>query len=296
LLYDKRHPDFDAVLQPDAQLAQLAAGYEFVEGPAWHPGEQHLIFSDIAGNTMYRWAFGAEAPSVFRTPSNKANGNTYDAEGRLLTCEHATSRVVRMELDGRVNVLASHHGEKELNSPNDIIVTRDGTIWFTDPLPGRKPFFGVPRDQELDFQGVWRLPPGADVAEPMLRDFTLPNGLCTDPDETVLYVNDTPEGHIRRFVLNTDGSLSGGEVFAHLEGEGEGVPDGLKTDRDGRVWCTGPGGVHVFSSDGTPLGVIKIPEKTANFTWMGPDRKTLVTTSSTSLYALPVAVTGHHLF
>lgn len=296
MLYDKRHPDFDAVLQPDAQLAQLATGYEFVEGPAWHPGEQHLTFSDIAGNTMYRWAFSAEAPSTFRTPSNKANGNTYDAEGRLLTCEHATSRVVRMELDGRVNVLASHHGEKELNSPNDIIVTRDGTIWFTDPLPGRKPFFGVPRDQELDFQGVWRLRPGADVAEPMLRDFTLPNGLCTDPDETVLYVNDTPEGHIRRFVLNTDGSLSGGEVFAHLEGEGEGVPDGLKTDRDGRVWCTGPGGVHVFSSDGTPLGVIKIPEKTANFTWMGPDRKTLVTTSSTSLYALPVAVTGHHLF
>lgn len=296
MLYDKRHPDFDAVLRPHAELAQLATGYEFVEGPAWHPVEQHLTFSDIAGNAMYRWQFDADKPVAFRNPSNKANGNTYDGEGRLLTCEHATSRLVRLDHDGSLSVLASHHGDKELNSPNDVIVTRDGTIWFTDPLPGRTPFFGVPRDQELDFQGVWRLRRGAEVAEPVLTDFTLPNGLCTDPSETVLYVNDTPEGYIRRFAFDADGSLSGGEVFARLEGEGEGVPDGLKTDTDGRVWCTGPGGVHVFAGDGTPLGVIKIPEKTANFTWMGPDRKTLVTTSSTSLYTLPVAVTGHHLF
>ena len=296
LLYDVRHPDFEAVLHPDASLARPATGYEFVEGPAWHPQEQHLTFSDIAGNTMYRWNFGHQTPEIFRQPSNKANGNTYDAEGRLLSCEHATSRVVRQEGDGTLTVLASHHGEKELNSPNDIIVTRDGTIWFTDPLPGRKPFFGVPREQELDFQGVWRLRPGEDKAEAVLFDFELPNGLCVNPDETILYVNDTPAGHIRRFALAADGSLTGGEVFARLEGDGEGVPDGMKTDLEGRVWCTGPGGVHVFAVDGTPLGVIRIPEKTANFTWMGPDRKTLVTTSSTSLYTIPVAVTGHHLF
>lgn len=295
MLYDIRHSDFDAVVRPDAHLSRLATGYEFVEGPAWHPHDHHLTFSDIAGNTMYRWAFGAETPTVLREPSNMANGNTYDADGRLLTCEHATSRVVRQETDGTVSVLASHHGDKELNSPNDIIVTRDGTIWFTDPLPGRKPFFGVPRAQELDFQGVWRIRPGANRAEPVLVDFELPNGLCTNAEETLLYVNDTPAGHIRRFALSSDGSLTGGEVFAVLEGEGEGVPDGLKTDQHGRVWCTGPGGVHVFAADGTPLGVIRIPEKTANFTWMGPDRKTLVTTSSTSLYTLPVAVTGHHL-
>lgn len=295
--YDQRHPDFEAVLVPGAELKQLATGYEFVEGPAWHPVAQHLTFSDIAGNTMYRWDYGSSAaPAVFRQPSNKANGSTYDAEGRLLTCEHATSRVVRQDVDGMLSVLASHHGEKELNSPNDIIVTRDGTIWFTDPLPGRKPFFGIPREQELDFQGVWRLRPGEALAEPVVTDFTLPNGLCVNPEETLLYVNDTPAGHIRRFELSADGELTGGEVFGLLEGEGEGVPDGMKTDVDGRLWCTGPGGVHVFAMDGTQLGVIRIPEKTANFTWMGPERKTLVTTSFTSLYTLPVAVSGHHLF
>ncbi len=296
MLYEKRHPDFEAVVDSEAALDRVATGYHFVEGPAWHPHEGHLTFSDIAGDAMYRWRPGQDAPEAFRRPSNMANGNTYDAEGRLLTCEHATSRVVRLEADGALTVLASRHGDKELNSPNDIIVTRDGAIWFTDPLPGRKPFFGVPRDQELDFQGVWRLAPGAEAAEPIVTDFELPNGVCTNPEETVLYVNDTPRGHIRRFALAPDGAISGGEVFARLEGEGEGVPDGLKTDVDGRVWCTGPGGVHVFSDQGVPLGVIRIPEKTANFSWMGADRKTLVTTSSTSLYALPVRVTGHHLF
>lgn len=294
--YDIRHPDFEAIIAPDATLNRLATGYEFVEGPAWHPQQGHLTFSDIAGDTMYRWAPGDGAPRVLRQPSHKANGNTYDAEGRLLTCEHATSRVVRQEADGALTVLASHHGDKALNSPNDIIVVRDGTIWFTDPLAGRKPFFGVPRPQELDFQGVWRLRPGAGAPEPVATDFELPNGLCTDPDETLLYVNDTPRGHIRRFELASDGTLTGGAEFARLTGEGEGVPDGLKTDTEGRVWCTGPGGVHVFAPDGTPLGVIRIPEKTANFTWMGEDRLTLVTTSSTSLYTLPVRARGHHLF
>lgn len=294
--YDIRHPDFEAIIAPDATLNRLATGYEFVEGPAWHPHQGHLTFSDIAGDTMYRWAPGDEAPRVLRQPSHKANGNTYDADGRLLTCEHATSRVVRQEEDGALTVLASHHGDKALNSPNDIIVLRDGTIWFTDPLAGRKPFFGVPRPQELDFQGVWRLRPGEAAPEPVVADFELPNGLCTDPAETLLYVNDTPRGHIRRFELAPDGTLTGGAEFARLTGEGEGVPDGLKTDTEGRVWCTGPGGVHVFAPDGTPLGVIRIPEKTANFTWMGEDRRTLVTTSSTSLYTLPVRARGHHLF
>ena len=280
-----------------AALSQLATGYEFVEGPAWHPGEGHLTFSDIAGDTMYRWAPGQDGPPVvFRQPSHKANGNTYDAQGRLLTCEHATSRVVRLERDGSLPVLASHFGALELNAPNDIIVTRDGTIWFSDPLAGRKPFFGIERDQELDFQGVWRIPPGASAAEPMARDFDLPNGLCTNAEETVLYVNDTLRKHIRRYDLAPSGAISGGEVFAVLTGDGEGVADGMKCDTEGRVWCTGPGGVHVFAADGTSLGVILIPEKTANFTWMGADRRTLVTTSSTSLYTIAVNATGHHLF
>jgi len=294
--YDIRHPDFEAIIDPDAELLRLATGYEFVEGPAWHPGEGHLTFSDIAGDTMYRWSPGDVEPAVFRKPSNKANGNTYDAEGRLLTCEHATSRVVRLEADGSLPVLASHFGERELNAPNDIIVTRDGTIWFSDPLAGRKPFFGIEREQDLDFQGVWKIAPGASAAEPVARDYELPNGLSTDSDESVLYVNDTLRKHIRRYDLGPGGTISGGDVFAELTGDGEGVADGMKCDTDGRVWCTGPGGVHVFSPEGVSLGVILIPEKTANFSWMGKARRTLVTTSSTSLYTITVNATGHHLF
>ena len=286
----------EAVINPEAKLVQLATGFQFVEGPVWHQLETHLTFSDIAGDTMYRWTPGDVSPAVFRRPSNKSNGNTYDSEGRLLTCEHATSRVVRLESDGSISILASHFENKELNAPNDIIVTQDGTIWFSDPLAGRKPFFGVERDQQLDFQGVWKITPENGFAEPVARDYELPNGLCTNADETVLYVNDTLKKHIRRYDLAKDGTVSGGEIFAEVYGKGEGVADGMKCDTEGRVWCTGPGGVHVFSSTGVSLGVILIPEKTANFTWLGADRNTLVTTSSTSLYTILVNTTGHHLF
>ena len=286
----------EAVINPEAKLVQLATGFQFVEGPVWHQIEAHLTFSDIAGDTMYRWTPGDVVPAVYRRPSNKSNGNTYDSEGRLLTCEHATSRVVRLENDGSISILASHFENKELNAPNDIIVTQDGTIWFSDPLAGRKPFFGVERDQQLDFQGVWKITPENGYAEPVARDYELPNGLCTNADETVLYVNDTLKKHIRRYDLAKDGTVSGGEIFAEVYGEGEGVADGMKCDTEGRVWCTGPGGVHVFSSTGVSLGVILIPEKTANFTWLGADRNTLVTTSSTSLYTILVNTTGHHLF
>jgi len=296
MLYDIRHPDFTAIIQQGAELERLATGYAFTEGPAWHPDAGHLTFSDIAGNTLYRWTWDGGAPQVYRQPSHKANGNTYDAQGRLLTCEHATSRVVREEADGGLTVLASHYGDNELNSPNDIIVARDGTIWFTDPLAGRRPFFGIPRAPELDFQGLWRLAPDGSTCEPVVTDFELPNGLCFSPDERVLYVNDTTRAHIRRFDHAPDGSLSEGAVFADLSGEGEGVADGMKTDTEGRLWCTGPGGVHVFAPDGTSLGVIRIPEKTANFTWAGPDRTTLITTSSSSLYRLRVAARGQPLF
>lgn len=294
--YDIHHPDFEEVINPNAQLSKLATGYKFVEGPAWHPIEGHLTFSDIADNTMYRWSPGDSQPQVFRHPSNMANGNTYDKEGRLVTCEHATSRVVRLETDGSIVVLASHYENKELNAPNDIIVTRDGTIWFSDPMAGRKPFFGIERDQELDFQGVWKIAPEEESAQPVARDYHLPNGLCTDPDETFLYVNDTALKHIRRYQIKADGTISGGEVFTEVTGVGEGVPDGMKCDIEGRVWCTGPGGVHVFSSKGVSLGVILIPEKTANFTWIGANRNRLVTTSSTSLYEIEVNTVGHHLF
>jgi len=305
--YETRHPDFAAVIVEGAVPETVGTGYLFTEGPAWHPHERHLTFSDIAGDTMYRWHWRGGtgggtsggtggAPEVFRRPSRKANGNTYDAEGRLLTCEHAVSRLVREGAGGGLEVLASHYAGRELNSPNDVIVAHSGAIWFTDPLAGRRPFFGIPRAQELDFQGLWRIPPEGGEAEPVVRDFELPNGLCLSPDERVLYVNDTSRAHIRRFDHGPDGRLSGGEVFARLEGDGEGVADGMKTDLDGRVWCTGPGGVHVFSPEGTCLGVLRLPQKTANFTWGGPERRTLFTTSSTSVYSLEVGVAGNALF
>ena len=196
----------------------------------------------------------------FRNPSNKSNGLTWDREGRLLACEHATSRVTRTEPDGRITVLASHYEGKELNSPNDIVVKRDGAIYFSDPTYGRIEFYGVPRPTELDFRGVYRLDPGTKALTLLVDDFKQPNGLCFSRDEKHLFVNDTERGHIRMFEVQPDGTLDRGRVWAETSGEGPGAPDGMKIDSAGNVYCCGPGGIHVFDPKGTCLGVIRMPE------------------------------------
>jgi len=254
------------------ELERIATGFDFVEGPIWHPYETHLTFSDMPGDHMRRWTTSGEI-TTFRKPSNKANGNAYDRRGRMVTCEHATSRVVRTEADGSITVLATHYRDKELNSPNDIVVKRDGGIYFTDPIYGRMPYYGVERPQE-------------DGSQPKLLvdDFAQPSGLCFSRDESQLFINDTERGHIRVFDVKPDGTLGNGEIWAEVTGEGEGTPDGMKIDSVGHLYCCGPGGVHVFAPDRRCLGVILVPEPVANFTWGDDDLKSLFLTASTSLY------------
>jgi gluconolactonase len=288
---DVRHDDLWNVLPPDAELEQMATGFEFVEGPVWHGRRQDLIFSDIVGNTMYRWQEGAHV-MTFRQPSNMANGNTYGRDGRLLTCEHATSRVVRVTVDDQIEVLASHYNGRELNSPNDIVVKRDGTIYFTDPTSGRSPRWGVPRDPDLPFRGVYRLDPQTKALTLLVDDFAKPNGLCFDLDEQRLFVNDTDRKHIRVFDVQAEGMLANGQLWAELQGESSGVADGMKIDQRGTLFCCGPGGIHVFAPDATCLGVLRMPEHTANFAWGDADLRSLYITASTSVYRLRLTHSG----
>ena len=290
-----RDDRFRAVVGADIAVEPVASGFGFTEGPIWHPREKHLTFSDMPGNEMRRWT-PAGGVASFRKPSNMANGNTYDCQGRMLTCEHATSRVTRTEADGTITVLATHYQGRELNSPNDIVLKSDGAIYFTDPMYGRMPYFVVERPSELGFQGVYRVAEDGSGLTLLVDDFAQPNGLCFSRDERRLYVNDTERGHIRVFDVGADGTVSGGAVWAEVTGTGEGAPDGLKVDRDGNVYCCGPGGVHVFSPDARSLGVILVPEVVANFTWGGDDLGTIFLTASSSLYRVGTKTPGVPLF
>src|SRR5262245_16869465 len=184
---------FRQVVGDAVALERLGTGFAFTEGPIWHPVEKHLTFSDMPGDHMRRWT-AAGGIKTYRQPANKANGNTYDRAGRMLTCEHATSRVTRAETDGTITVLASHYQGKELNSPNDTVVKRDGLIYFTDPIYGRVPYYGVERAPELDFRGVYRVAPDGSGLTLLADDFAQPNGLCFSRDETRLFINDTERG------------------------------------------------------------------------------------------------------
>jgi gluconolactonase len=232
-------------------------------------------------------------------PSNKGNGMTYDAEGRLVVCEHSTSSVVRMDPDGTGSgrqVIASHYEGKELNSPNDVIVKSDGSIYFTDPTYGRMPGFGLEREQELGFQGVYRIPAEGGDLHLLIDDFDQPNGLCFSPDESLLYINDSRHGHIRVFDVASHGAIGNGRVFAKGIGsgdlEGGDLVDGMKCDERGNIWVTGPGGVWVFSPQREHLGVVEIPESVGNIHWGGSGWKSMFVCASTSLYRFQTKVAG----
>lgn len=242
---------------------------------------------------MYRWQ-ARDGASVFRQPSNMANGTTRDHNDRLLICEHASSRVSRVELDGsNYEVLVSHYQGLELNSPNDIVVKSDGAIYFTDPASGRSAKYGVERDQQLSFQGVYRLDPVTGDLTLLADDFSKPNGLCFSVDESRIFINDTDRQHIRVFGLMEDGSLSKGRVWAETGGELPGVADGMKVDSAGNVYCCGSGGIHVFDPDGIRKTIINTPEVAANFTWGGADLTEMYITATTSIYRTRVKIPGH---
>jgi gluconolactonase len=283
----------------DAQVEQLGTGFTFTEGPIWNP-EGFLLFSDMPGDTRRRWDQQGGVREVAK-PSNKGNGMTFDDDGRLLVCEHSTSSLVRMDPDGtgsRREVVASHYEGRELNSPNDVIVKGDGSIYFSDPTYGRMPVFGVERDQDLDFQGVYRLPPGSGDPQLLVDDFEQPNGLCFSPDESLLYINDTPRAHIRVFDVDDDGTISNGRMFFTNIGSGvieEGIPDGMKCDERGNVYVTGPRGIWVISPEAEQLGIIEFPENTGNHNWGGPSWDVLYVCASTSLYRVQLRVSGNRL-
>ncbi|MEZ4868816.1 MAG: SMP-30/gluconolactonase/LRE family protein [Caldilineaceae bacterium] len=296
---EQRDPRFTQLVAPNAELEQVVTGFDFTEGPIWHPGAQALLFSDIMGNSLYRWSATAGLKKLRRN-SYMANGNAFDHQGRVITCEHATSRVTRSDLttcdpitNEGLEVLATHYEGKQLNSPNDVVVKSNGIIYFTDPPAGRSPVYGVPREQELAFAGVYRLDPATKTVTLLVDDFTLPNGLCFALDEQRLFVNDTVRQHIRVFDLQDDGTLANGRIWAETTGDEDGVPDGMKVDQAGNIYCCGPGGVHIFDPDANCLGVVHIPEQTANFVFGDDDLCSLYITASTSVYRLRVKTPGH---
>lgn len=294
---DVFNPSFTNLFDASQELNSIVTNFDFTEGPIWHPMEKSLIFSDILGNSIFRWT-EKEGLKKLRRNSYMANGNAYDREGRVLTCEHATSRVTRTDFSSgtELEILATHYEGKQLNSPNDIVCKQDGMIYFTDPAAGRTVGFGVPRLQELGFQGVYRLNPSDLSLSLLIDDFSKPNGLCFSIDEKRLFINDSDHNHIRGFDVGSDGLLSNGQLWAELKRVGPGVADGLKIDQAGNIYCCGPGGIHIFDPSANYLGIILMPEQTANFTWGDDDLCSLYITATTSVYRLRTKVPGHSTF
>jgi gluconolactonase len=285
------------LVDEDVEVEQIATGFVFTEGPIWM-ADGSLHFSDMPDDKRRRW-HPSDGVEVLRDPSNKCNGMTRDNDGNLIVCEHVTSSVVRETPAGNRETIATHWGEKELNSPNDVIVASDGSIIFTDPTYGRMPVFGLPRDQELDFQGVYRIPPGGGDLELLVDDFEQPNGLCFTPDESQLYINDTTRAHIRVFDVGPNHALSNGRVLSDGIGDGDvekgGLVDGMKLDERGNIYVTGPGGVWIISPEGEQLGVIEVPESVGNVNWGDDGWRSLFIPASTSVYRVRMKVAGNKL-
>ena len=289
-------PSFEACLIGHARVERLWTGARWSEGPAWFAAGRYLIWSDIPNNRMMRFDDGDGSISEFRRPSNNSNGNTVDRQGRLVTCEHLLRRVTRTEHDGSVTVIADSFEGRRLNSPNDVVVKSDGSIWFTDPTYGILiDYEGARAESEIGACHVYRVDPDGQITR-VADDYVKPNGLAFSPDETQLYIADTgvshdPDGprHIRRHRVNDDGSLSGGEVFATCSA---GLFDGFRLDRDGRIWSSAADGVHCLDQSGALIGKILIPEIVGNVCFGGPRLNRLFICGTTSLYSAFLTVNG----
>jgi gluconolactonase len=279
------HESFRDVLLPDSRLELVGSGYQFTEGPVWMAKDRRLLFSDIPADTIYGWT-EKDGVAAFRKPSHSANGNTCDLQGRLLTCEHASRTLTRTGPDGAVSTLASTYKGRRLNSPNDVVVKSDGTIWFTDP-----PYGIQRREIEQPANYVFRLDPGAAEPVAVADDFTYPNGLCFSPDERMLFIanSDPKVHHVRAFHVGADNALRDGEVFAVIA---PGVPDGMRMDLQDRLYCTSAEGVHVLSPEGKLLGKVRTPQTAANCAFGGPDNTTLFITASTQVWRVRLAAVG----
>jgi len=279
--------EFKQLIPEGAKVEKLAGDMKFTEGPVWVPGERGgmLIFSDIPADEIRKWVPG-EGVSVFRTPSRGANGNTLDAEGRLITCEHRSRSVTRNRIDGSMETLADAYRDAKLNSPNDAAVRSDGTIWFTDP-----PYGLDNRNKEQRGNYVYRLDPRTKDVHAVIMEIPWPNGICFAPDESRLYVANSDGGNPVIFAtpFKPDGTLGTPQPLCRID---KGIPDGIRCDADGRIWSSAGDGVHVFAPDGKRLGKILVPEAPANLCFGGADGKTLFITARTSLYSIKTNVTG----
>jgi gluconolactonase len=287
---------FRNLILPVAGLEKLHTGGMWVEGPAYFPLGNYVVWSDIPNNRMLQYLDGVGV-RLFRHPSNNSNGNTRDREGRLLTCEHDARRVTRTEHDGRITVLADSHKGKKLNSPNDVVVKSDGSIWFTDPPYGIiADYEGHKAEMEQAGCFVYRLDPQSGALEVVVDDMHRPNGLAFSPDESKLYVSDTIWAHDRTKprhikvydVVDGKRAKNGREFVAMTEG----CADGIRCDADGNLWSSAADGVHCYTPAGQLLGKIKVPEIVSNLCFGGPKRNRLFITGTTSLYAVYVAATG----
>jgi sugar lactone lactonase YvrE len=285
---------FERLIDPQVQVHKIATGFTFTEGPVWHSHDRRLIFSDVPNDTLYVWT-EAKGQEVFRKPSGQGNGNTFDRQGRLITCEHVNRRVSRTAPDGRVETLASHYDGKRLNSPNDVICASNGDVYFTDPPYGLRQPDGSFKGQELPFCGVFRWSAATGQLTLLIDDFVRPNGLALTAQETQLLICDTERHHVRAFDLGADGTLHRGRVCADLtEGEVKGRADGMKLDMEGNLYVAGntQEGVWVFNPEGKLIGFIGVGELAANLAWGGDDWRTLYITARTSVYRVPMKVAG----
>ena len=296
--YEVLDPRFRACFNRTASVDRLWTGGRWTEGPAYFPAGRHLVFSDIPNNRMMRFDECDGSVSVFRHPANYANGNTVDRQGRLVTCEHGGRRVVRTEHDGRLTLIADQYKGKRLNSPNDVVVRSDGSIWFTDPPYGiLTDYEGHKSESEVGGNYVYRVDGATGEVRVVANDFIRPNGLAFSADESRLYIVDSAGGdhpkHIRVFDVGADGTLTGGQVFADCTA---GRFDGMRFDDAGRLWAATDEGVDCLDADGTLIGRIKVPEICSNVVFGGAKRNYLFICATASLYGVLLPVNGLKTF
>lgn len=295
-IYEIHDPRFRHLVVGSAALDELYSGCRWAEGPVWFADLNCLIWSDIPNERMLRYSQDGDV-SVFRARSDFTNGNTRDNQGRLISCQHGARRVVRTEIDGRITVLADSYQGKRLNSPNDVVVKSDDTIWFTDPSYGiMSNYEGFKAEPEQATRNVYRLDPVSGKLSVVCSDFGQPNGLAFSPDEKKLYIADSGSSHdphwpahIRSFDVGADGTLSGGGELCVTD---KGLPDGFRVDMSGNIWTSAADGVHCFSPDGKLLGKILVPQTVSNVTFGGPRRNRLFITATKTLYAVYTATVG----
>ncbi|GLW12449.1 gluconolactonase [Microtetraspora sp. NBRC 13810] len=274
----------------DRRPERLFDGCRWAEGPVYFPAHRSLVWSDIPNDRMLRWDEETGTVAPFRRPAGYTNGNTLDGQGRLVTCEHGGRRVTRTEHDGSITVIADRHQGRRLNSPNDVVVRSDGSIWFTDPSYGiDSDYEGHRAESEIGGCHVYRVDPVSGRVDLVAGDFEQPNGLAFSLDERFIYIADSERGHIRRFRVGDDGTLSAGDVFARCT---KGVFDGIRLDAEGRVWAAAEDGVHCHDPDGTLIGKILFPETVSNLVFGGPKRNRLFVTATTSVYSVLLTVNG----